>query len=511
MRKLLHKVFNRIVIVAILVAMQAGLLILELHRFSNSAVYVSTAMKILSVVVVFFIIYKRNSNHAIKLSFVVPILLFPIFGGILYIFFGHLFLPPRMKKNIKITDSKIASSMNTSSDVLAEIKAIDSDVYAQFNYISRYAPAIACKNSNVQYFDDGEPYWKSLQKDLIEAKEYIFMEYFIIGLGEMWSPVLEILKQKVEEGVEVRLIYDDFGSAYGLPNKYDEQLNAVGIKCIAFNRIIPFFATVLNNRDHRKIVVIDGKVGYTGGINLADEYINRRKRFGYWKDAGLRIEGDAVWNMTVLFLQMWNYTKNTDADFGVYRRHIMPLKDKECGYVQPYGDSPLDSELVGESVYVNMINNSREYLWIYTPYLIIDEVLMSSLILACKRGVDVRVVTPGVPDKKMVYYMTRCSYLPLLEAGAKIYEYTPGFIHAKCTICDDELVNIGTVNYDYRSLYHHFECGVLMYKTSITDIVKEDMQKTFEVCNEITEEYIRSRKFNINVMGPLLHLFAPLL
>lgn len=509
MRKLLHKIFNRIVIVALMVAVQVGLFVLELLRFSNRAIYISSGLKLLSIVVVFFIIYKRNSNPAVKLAFIVPILLFPILGGILYVLFGRVTVPFKMKKNLEITNKCIDDSFSDDNGLLKDIKTNAPHIYTQCKYINDFAPGQVCNNTLAKYYSDGEEYWLELIEDLKTAEKYIFIEYFIIGLGTMWDAVLEVLKNKVEEGVEVRLIYDDFGSATVLPSKYFNTLNSYGIKCIAFNRIIPFFATILNNRDHRKNVVIDGRVAYTGGINIADEYINKKERFGYWKDAGLRLEGDAVWNMTVLFLQMWNISKHTDERFDIYRNEKVYL-DNATGYVQPYGDSPLDHELVAESVYLNMINNAKNYIWIYTPYLIMDDILTESIKLACKRGVDVRIVTPGVPDKKLVYYLTRCSYVALMEAGVKIYEYTPGFIHSKCTLCDDEIANIGTVNYDYRSLYHHFECGVMLYQTEAVTSLKNDMIKTFDICEQVSIGFAKKKRFRFNVIGPLLQLFAPL-
>lgn len=510
MRRVLHKLLNRVFIISFVVMLQAAFVCLELIRFSENVIFISSSFRLLSIIVVFFIIYKKNTKPAIKLAWVVPILLFPLLGGILYIFFGNLFVPPGMKKNIAKTDLQIKNAMKNSEDDIVCLYNENSDICAQYKYLSKYAPSAVKTNTSCVYFDDGKPYWESLCEDLKQAKEFIFIEYFIISSGVMWDSVLEILKQKVSEGVEVRLMYDDLGSAMDLPNKYFSTIEQMGIKCVAFNRIIPFFALILNNRDHRKIVVIDGKIGYTGGINLADEYINKKARFGYWKDSGLKLTGDAVWNLTVLFLQMWNISRYTDDDFEKYKR-IQPVIEAAEGYVAPYGDSPLDKELVGENVYINMINDSEKYVWIYTPYLIMDDVLTESLKLACKRGVDVRIVTPGIPDKKTVFYMTRNSYLPLIEAGARIYEYTPGFIHAKCTLCDDELANIGSINYDYRSFNHNYEIGVLMYKTGVEKTLKKDMLNTFEKSTEITEEYIRSRKFNINIMGPILHLFAPLL
>lgn len=508
MRHFFKNIFNHIIITGLIVALQITFIVIELSKFTNQAWYISTTLHALSIIVVFFIIYK-NSNPAVKLAWIVPILLFPIFGGFLYLVFGHLFIPRILKRNIVNSNAILSENIEQDMAILDSLAEKDYSVYSQCKYISKFGDAPVWCNTLTHYFSDGEEYLSALLEDLDKAKKYIFIEYFIISQGYMWTQILEVLKRKVEEGLEVRIIYDDFGSTTVLPPKYYLQLEKIGIKCICFNRIFPLFSMIMNNRDHRKIVVIDGQIGYTGGINIADEYINRKERFGYWKDAGLRLEGDAVTNMVILFLQIWAISKGTDFDPKPYLSKNIDINNSS--YIQPYGDSPLDEEAVAENVYLNIINNSKKYLWIYTPYLIMDNVMMESLKLACKRGVDVRIVTPGIPDKKMVFYMTRCSYKPLMEAGAKLYEYTPGFIHAKCTLCDDSIVDIGTVNYDYRSLYHHFECGVLMYNSSIVDDLKKDMENSFEVSEEITEDFLYKRRFNINVAGPILHLFAPLL
>lgn len=509
MRKLLQTVFNRVVIVALLVLIQIGLLVWEIIRFSERIAYISIAMKLISLIVVFLIVYKK-SNPAVKLAWIVPIMAFPVLGGFMYLLLGHLFAPSKIKANLTKTDENVWKSIKSDKQILEELKTIDSDIYSQCKYITEYAPGCVYKNTNSIYFNDAEEYLANLIDDIKSAQKFIFVEYFIISLGTMWDEVYDALLSKVNEGVEVRLIYDDFGSAKGLPKNYYETLNKKGIKCVSFNRLVPFASVVLNYRDHRKNVVIDGRVAYSGGINLADEYVNRINKFGHWKDAGLKIEGDAVWSMTVLFLQMWNYVKNEDADFGIYRGKDIP-KYLNSGYVLPFGDTPLDDELMSENTYLNMIDFAKEYIWIYTPYLIIDDLLMGALERAAKRGVDVRIVTPGIPDKKMVFYMTRCSYPRLIDAGAHIYEYSPGFIHAKCTLVDDKLAMVGTVNYDYRSLYHHFECGILMYKTPAIDSLKSDMENTFIISEEINRADVSGVKIHANVFGPLLHLFAPLL
>lgn len=335
------------------------------------------------------------------------------------------------------------------------------------------------------------------------------MEYFIIGQGEMWDEILEVLVEKVKEGVDVRIIYDDFGCARKLPNNYHKKLKDLGIKVQIFNQVIPVLSSVLNNRDHRKITVIDGKAAFTGGLNLADEYINKIERFGYWKDSVLLIKGDAVWSFTIMFLQVWSFNCGEEIDYDKYKFKSMETDDK--GYVQVYGDSPYDGELIGESVYMNILNRAKNYVYIYTPYLIIDNELLTSLILAAKSGIDVRIVTPHIEDKWYVHIITKSYYRQLIEAGVKVYEYTPGFIHSKVFLCDDEIATVGTINMDYRSLYFHFECGAYLYKTECIDEIKKDFKETFKVSKSITIEDTRKIKWSNRFLRAIIRLIAPLL
>ncbi|MDE7298387.1 MAG: cardiolipin synthase, partial [Lachnospiraceae bacterium] len=339
-----------------------------------------------------------------------------------------------------------------------------------------------------------------------KAEKFIFMEYFIIAEGRMWDTILEILKEKAAAGVDVRLLYDDVGCLRLLPFQYYETIRGFGIKCEAFNPFVPFVSTVMNNRDHRKILVIDGETGFTGGINLADEYINEKERFGYWKDTGIMLKGDAVWNLTVMFLQLWNALRPTDTDFDCFRPRARYETD---GYVQPYGDSPLDFENVGENVYLNIINSAKDYVYIFTPYLISDSEMISALCLAAKRGVDVRIVTPHIPDKKFAFMLTQSYYEQLMDGGVKIFEFEPGFIHAKCFVSDDIVATVGTINLDYRSLYLHFECGVYLYRTSSVMDVKQDAIDTIARSIPVTRDMLKPVLQKV-VLQAFLKLFAPL-
>ncbi len=510
MRKILQYALNRVVITALIVLLQIGFFMLELFRWGNYYVEIAFFLRLLSFGAVVYIIVK-SSNPAVKLAWVVPILLFPLFGGVLYLAFGHVLIPRKLRNSINRTHELVKKSLVQDETIIGKLEQENIMIANQCRYLQQYGYSPVWENTSTLYFPEGELYWKKLLEDLENAEKFIFLEYFILGEGTMWNTVLDVLERKVKQGVEVRLLYDDVGSVFLLPKKYYEIIEAKGIQCVAFNRLIPFMSLILNNRDHRKIVVIDGKVGYTGGINMSDEYINYTHPHGdHWKDAGIRIEGEAVQNFTVVFLQMWNMSRYTEEDYSKYF-YRFEKKPPDNGYVQPYVDTPLDGEVVGENVYLNMIGYAKRYLYIFTPYLVVDYEMTTQLQLAAKRGVDVRIVTPGVPDKKTIYWLTQSNYQNLIEAGIKIYQYTPGFIHSKCVICDDEIAAVGTINFDYRSFYHHFECGIFMYQVSALKDIKKDMEETFAVSEEITLEWCKKKFVKTNIIGPVLKLFSPLL
>ncbi len=510
MRKFLQRALNRVVITALLVLMQVGFFLVVISRWGSYYLWFSFALRFITIWAVIYIIWKP-SNPAVKLAWVVPILVFPLFGGVLYLFFGHVIVPRKLRDSMERTDILVRKSLLQENRILDELKKEDLAAANQSAYIYKYAATPVWDQTASAYFADGRPWWESLLKDLEKAERFIFLEFFIIKEGKMWNAVLDILERKAAAGVEVRLIYDDIGCAFLLPKKYDRIIEKKGIKCVAFNRLVPFLSLVLNNRDHRKIVVIDGRVAYTGGINLSDEYVNFEHPYGdHWKDTGIRIEGNAVSNFTVMFLQMWNMSRYTEEDYNRYEFSHGELPEAE-GFVQPYMDTPFDDETLGENVYLNMIGSAKRYVWIYTPYLVTDNEMITALKLAAKRGVDVRIVTPGVPDKKFVYWLTQSNYQNLIGAGVRIFQYKPGFIHAKCVLSDDESATVGTINFDYRSFYHHFECGVNLYRAQAVKELKEDMENTFALCEEITMEWC-SRKFvKSNIIGPLLKLLSPLM
>ena len=507
MNKLLKKVFSRTVVTALLIVIQVAWLAALLLQLGNSLPAIQTVLRILSLVAILFVI-KSDMNPSYKIGWILLIAVLPILGGLMYVIFGNKRPTKYMREMLRAQLEKSAEYLDTQESITGEL---DGGAAGLFKYLEGSAGYPTAKNTTVRYYRVGEEMYADLLPELEKAEKFIFLEYFIIRPGEMWDGVLEILKRKAAAGVDVRIIYDDMGCIDILPANYNATLEGWGIRTMAFNRFVPAVSLVMNNRDHRKITVIDGKVGFTGGINISDEYINVKERFGHWKDTGLMLKGPGVFNLTLMFLEMWN-AFNKDGDGYA---EFIPDSFEECGsaddgYVLSFSDSPLDNESVGESVYTDMLYQAKDYIYITTPYLAIDSELQAALCMAAKRGVDVRMITPGIPDKKLVYRLTRSYYPTLLRAGVKIYEYTPGFIHAKSFVCDDKLCVVGTINMDYRSLYLHFECGTLMYNNPEIKQVKKDDLDTMEKCRKVELSDMKT-----NFLGELFDSFlrsvAPLL
>lgn len=507
MNKLLKKVFSRTVVTALLIVIQVAWLAALLLQLGNSLPAIQTVLRILSLVAILFVI-KSDMNPSYKIGWILLIAVLPILGGLMYVIFGNKRPTKNMREMLRAQLEKSAEYLGTQESITGEL---DGGAAGLFKYLEGSAGYPTAKNTTVRYYRVGEEMYADLLPELEKAEKFIFLEYFIIRPGEMWDGVLEILKRKAAAGVDVRIIYDDMGCIDILPANYNATLEGWGIRTMAFNRFVPAVSLVMNNRDHRKITVIDGKVGFTGGINISDEYINVKERFGHWKDTGLMLKGPGVFNLTLMFLEMWN-AFNKDGDGYA---EFIPDSFEECGsaddgYVLSFSDNPLDNESVGESVYTDMLYQAKNYIYITTPYLAIDSELQTALCMAAKRGVDVRMITPGIPDKKLVYRLTRSYYPTLLRAGVKIYEYTPGFIHAKSFVCDDKLCVVGTINMDYRSLYLHFECGTLMYNNPEIKQVKKDDLDTMEKCRKVELSDMKT-----NFLGELFDSFlrsvAPLL
>ena len=509
MKKHLNLLGHRVFLVPLLMIIQIVILFIMVVEFYNYFIFFYIICSIFSFMMVIHIVNSK-ANPGYKIAWIIPIMGFPIFGLLLYLLFGGNQLTKRQKEKMKNIYFKQKKYKDNHNIVMSELRYENISAYNQAKYIENYSLTNICKHTKTTYLSDGKIYFQKLLEAIKNAKTYIFLEYFIIGEGKMWNTILELLKQKVEEGVEVRLIYDDFGSIMTLPNHYDKKLENFGIKVAVFNRFVPNLKSKFNNRDHRKIAVIDGHIAFTGGINLADEYINEKVRFGHWKDNGIMLEGEAVWNFTVMFLSMWDFIKEDNEEYETYRSNY-EYETSSDGYVIPYSDSPWDSEAVGENVYLNLINKANRYIYITTPYLVIDNEMITALTLAAKRGVDVRIITPGIPDKKMVNEVTKAYYEVLLPSGVKIYEYTKGFIHEKTFVVDDEYATIGTVNLDYRSLYLHFECGVWLYDCSSIYTIKKDFTQTLKECREIKLKNLGKLTWINSFKRQILRAFAPLM
>ena len=508
MKKLVYILFHRSIIIGVSLLIQIAVLMLMIVKFSESFAQFYWICIFASMIAALWILGNR-SDPAYKIAWLFLILPFPVFGGIIYLFFGGNHLPRWTRREMQVIDRKMLDALKQDfkADTLLEA---GEDAVNQACYLERAAHCPVYRNSSAEYFEIGEHYFQRLLEELEKAERYIFLEFFIIQEGKMWNSILDILKKKMDQGVEVRLIYDDVGCMFTLPRDYNEQMEALGIQCCVFNRLVPIMSLRLNNRDHRKICVIDGRVAFTGGINLADEYINAKVRFGHWKDSGIMVEGEAAWSMTLMFLTMWSYNREIDEDFEQFRPPVSTVQGAQ-GYVQPYTDSPLDREAVGQAVYLNMISKARKYIYITTPYLIVDNATNTALCNAAKSGVDVRIITPHIPDKKSVFQLTRAHYPPLLEAGVKIYEYTPGFIHAKNFVVDGRFATVGTVNLDYRSLFLHFENGVWMCQTPCIQDVEKDFLDTQKISQAVSLRSSRRLNPLLQLYRSILRVFAPLM
>jgi len=494
-----------------LMIFQIALLIILTVQLSASFIYLYFVFSLFSLTVVCFIASQR-SNPAHKLAWVIPILIFPVFGGVLYILIMSNGNNKKFRDKLNTTYKESLPYLKQHAYVMNELNRQDRNAANQSEYILRASGFPVYNNSHSIYFSSGEEFFVKFVETLKKAEKFIFIETFLIREGLMWDTVLSILEDKAAKGVDVRVMYDDAGCMTTLPRKYYNKLREKGIKCFAFNPFTALLEVRMNNRDHRKIIVIDGHTAFTGGINFADEYINVYERCGHWKDSAIMVEGEAAWNMTVIFLQLWSTLSNEPVDYDLIKTcAISDNPYKSDGYIQPFGDNPFYREPVGENTYINMISRARDYVYIFTPYLVLDHQLVATLRLAANSGVDVRIVTPHIPDKWYVFLVTQSYYEVLIEAGVRIFEYTPGFLHSKVFVCDDVLGIVSSINLDYRSLYFHFECGVWLYKTDSIKAIKNDFIETFRKCKEITLEECLKVKPLKRVIRGFLRLFAPLM
>ncbi len=487
----------RAVFVALSFLLQLGWILVQILALNRYSAYISGFTHLLAFLVVLKL-YSKKTNGAIKLPWIMLIMAAPIMGLSLYLLTQVAVSPRSMGKRLQKVKENNARYLKQ-EDVPEGLPNLA-------RYLEKFEGMPVWADTSAKYYGETLDALSDMLQDLEKAEKFIFMEYFILEDGEAFSKIREVLERKTAQGVEVRLMYDDLGSISTTSWRYALELQKSGIQCHAFNPALPILNLFLNHRDHRKITVIDGKVGYTGGYNLADEYFHYTSPYGHWKDVGIRLEGKAVRNLTATFLELWNVTTRSEEDAGKYLEisHSVP---SDC-IVQPFGDSPLDHERTAENVYLNIINQAKRYVWIMTPYLIITDELSRALELAAKRCVDVRLITPGVPDQKAVWAVTRSYYPRLVSEGVRIFEYAPGFCHGKMAVSDGSVASIGTSNLDYRSLYLHFENNVVLYGGEAVKDMEADFREMFPQCREMTESY---RSAPLRIWQCILRLFAPLL
>ena len=505
-RGLFRLIFGRTTVVVFFLAAQFILLFFGFYRLKEYTVYGGSML--LSLIVA-LIVVNRPRNPYIKITWILLIMLFPVFAIPFYFFvdteLGHRLARARSEEIGRET----AGLLPVQQAAQSELEAADPGAAGLTAYLQRTGGFPTWQNSGADFYPLGEDAFEAMLAELEKAETFIFLEYFIIDEGYMWGRILKVLEQKAQQGVEVRVLYDGTCALYKLPYQYPRQLEKLGIRCRMYAPLRPLVSTHYNNRDHRKILVVDGRCAFTGGINLADEYINRTHPHGHWKDVALRVTGEAVRTFTLMFLQMWNTEDRGMEDCTRYLAASAPVDAP--GWIIPYGDSPFDGENIGEAVYLDILNRARKYVHIMTPYLIIDHEMVTSLIFAAKRGVDVKLMTPGRPDKKTVFALTRSYYRELIEGGVQIYEYTPGFVHAKTFVSDDATAVTGSINLDYRSLYLHFECAALMSRTPAVAAIEADYQETLAKCRKITIEDCKRDRFSRRMTGWLLRPLAPLM
>jgi len=508
LQRVLSLVFSRLVVTGVLLLAQIAWFIFLFYRLSDYANWINGVGLAISVVMCLALIRQDSTVPEFKISWMILFMVMPVQGGLLYLLWGDKRPAVRLRRRLQRAEAQLAPLRTADPAAQRLLEQRDPRAAQTARYVRDFAPAPVFDGTAVRYYPCGEAMFPDMLAALEGARQSIYVESFIIGMGEMWGQIQEILRRKAADGLDVRVIYDDAGCLSLLPLNYAETLQAEGIRAFSFNRCVPLLNLVMNNRDHRKIMVIDGRVAFTGGVNLADEYINRLTRFGYWKDSGVRLEGPAAHSFANIFLAFWKaHYPREEVTLPPVPEPVTP-PGADC-LVQPFADSPVDRETVAKNVYLELINQARRWLYICTPYLILDNDLLTALRLAAKRGVDVRIYTPGIPDKPTIYLLTR-SYFPcLLREGVKIYSYTPGFLHAKTWLCDDRVAAVGTVNLDYRSLYLHFECSALLYGGAVLEDIRADMARIQQESAPVTLGDCRTG-FVGTMHSAILRLLAPL-
>ena len=506
MKKIFRIMFNKVTIVLLLLLVQLTFIVTTILYITQSAIYLYIGLQLLSLVVIVHVVSK-NDNPSYKLVWAVAILLFPLFGGLFYLLLGRSHLSKRNRAKLD-EYRQFAGLMGEQSEGAWEaLHQIEPSLSLQSRFIDQTGDYRLFRGTQTRFYPFTEEIFPVMLDEIAKAERFILLEYFIIQPGVMWDSVLAVLERKAAEGVEVLLMYDGFGSLTTVPGNFDKQLRAKGIQCTEFSPLVAWLDMTMNNRDHRKICVVDGNVGFCGGYNLADEYINVVEKYGHWKDTGIMLKGDGVWNLTLMFFQLWRYCNTTHADISAYRP---TRRYPDDGFVQPFSDSPLDSVQVSQNTFLQAINRANRYIYITSPYLIIDNELITSLCIAARSGVDVRIVVPHIGDKWYVHMLTQSFYQQLVDNGVKIYEYTPGFIHAKMFVSDDHVAMVGTINMDYRSFYLHHECGVMLYHNSQVANIREDIQRTIGISEEITTDFYAKKPVFKRLLAAVLRLLAPM-
>ncbi len=505
---LLKMLCQRVVIVALLILLQMLLVIWAVVDNDWTDTWLWVGMYLLTMGTALHII-SNDTDPAYKMGWMSAAMCLPVVGCLFYIILGGNRLSKRLRRKMGSMQQTLDENLSQDAEMYHWLENKEPDAALQSNYLTQEAGCPGYTHTETEYFSLGDHCFPRMCEEIRKARRYIFVEYFIIEKGHMWDTLLELLAQKAAEGVDVRLIYDDFGCITRLPYNYRQAMEHIGIQCEVFNPFVPVLSSRLNNRDHRKFLIIDGVTAFTGGINLADEYININAPYGHWKDAAILVRGRAAWSMTVMFLSMWEYQRNRREDVERYRPE--PVEVVSQGFIQPYTDNPLDGEPVGERVYLNLINRAHKYVRIMTPYLVINAEMSTALVTAAKSGVEISIITPHIPDKWYVHALTRAHYDKLVAAGVHIYEYTPGFIHSKVFCVDGIYATVGTVNLDFRSLYLHFEDGIWMFKASCIEAIERDFDETLPQCQAIRLEDCTNLPWYRRLGRSVLRLLAPLM
>ncbi len=506
--RLLRLIFSRLAIILLLIITQILLITAIYGLFAEFIPRFRIAQWVFTISMVLFL-FNSDMDSSAKLTWLWIIALFPMPGSLLLWFTNNNFGHRRIRKQITELIEETKDVLPQDEAVLTAPELVASGTDDLCKYLNRSGCFPIYAQTDVRYFSDGSEMFNAMLEAISKAEHFIFMEFFIIAEGYMWGKVLSLLAEKQKQGVDVRVLYDGMCEISSLSFDYPKRMAQVGVRCKDFSPVQPFLSTHYNYRDHRKIVVVDGKTAFTGGINLADEYINRAERFGHWKDAGIMLTGNAVSSYTLMFLQMWNIGES-EAEWEPFLS-VPAEPQSAAGWVIPYADNPLDADKVGENVYIDMLYHARTYVHIMTPYLILDGELENALKYTAQRGVDVQLILPGIPDKRSAYALAKTHYRTLLEAGVQIFEYTPGFVHAKTVVSDDEKAVVGTINFDYRSLYHHFECAAYLYRTPCIADIEQDFRDTRAKCRTVTEMSVQNESLFYKLLGGFLKIFSPLM